>query len=124
MSFFKKLFGGKKPTSGNPYLSASGKFSCLLVFGLEHHMIPVSHSCDLCGAPYLHSSRLIGLPIGHGLTTEDFEADVGGYCSQGCGNICPKHLRMGEYVYQGQRVMLPVCAWHGTPVTPRPGPIN
>jgi hypothetical protein len=117
-----KVLTGAQQQAGpkKEFASASGRLSLAKVVENQHHLTLLPFNCQLCGAPYQHIPQLIGFGTSDGLTPEKFEVDVGGYCSQ-CGNICAKHIRMGEYVHEGKTILVPLCAVHGTVITPRPG---
>ena len=115
-----KLITGQQSGPKQEFASSSGKLSLAKVVENQHHLTLLAFNCSLCGAEYRHIPQMIGFGTSDGLTPEKFEVDVGGHCSQGCGNICPKHIRMGEHIHQGQKVIVPLCAQHGTPITPTP----
>lgn len=113
----------RKPGVKKEFAGDSGKISLAKVVVNQHHLTLLDFSCGLCGSPYKHIPQLIGFGTRDGLTPEKFEVDVGGFCAQ-CGNICHKHIRMGEYVHEGNTIIVPLCAQHGTVITPLPGPLK
>jgi hypothetical protein len=116
-----KLLAGlqKKPGVKQEFAAASGKISLAKVVENQHHLKLLDFTCGLCGAPYRHIPQLIAFGTSDGLTPEKFEVDVGGFCAQ-CGNICGRHIRIGEYVHEGKTLLAPLCATHGTLITPLP----
>ena len=101
------------------FAAASGKISLAKVVENKHHLTLIPSVCFLCGESYKHIPQLIAFGTGDGLSPEKFEVDVGGFCSK-CGAICGKHIRIGEYVHEGKTLLAPLCAVHGTLITPLP----
>lgn len=116
-----KLLTAQSQQSGvkNEFAASSGKISLAKVVENKHHLKLIPANCGQCGAPYQHLPQLIAFGTSDGLTPEKFEVDVGGFCAT-CGNICGKHIRIGEYVHEGKTLLAPLCAVHGTLITPLP----